>query len=27
MVHHNIGVQDQYTYVIKRIDQDFFDGS
>lgn len=25
MVRHNIGVQDQHTYVIKRIDEDFFD--
>jgi restriction system protein len=25
MVQHNIGVQDQHTYVIKRIDEDFFD--
>jgi restriction system protein len=25
MVRHNIGVQDQQTYVIKRIDEDFFD--
>lgn len=27
MVQHNIGVQDQHTYVIKRIDEDFFDES
>jgi restriction system protein len=27
MVQHNIGVQDQYTYVIKRIDEDFFEES
>jgi len=27
MVRHNIGVQDQQTYVIKRIDEDFFDES
>jgi restriction system protein len=27
MVHHNIGVQDQHTYVIKRVDEDFFDES
>lgn len=25
MVHHNIGVQVQHTYVIKRIDEDFFE--
>ena len=25
MVRHNIGVQDQQTYVIKRVDEDFFD--
>jgi restriction system protein len=25
MVKHNIGVQDQETYVIKRIDEDFFE--
>jgi restriction system protein len=25
MVQHNIGVQDQHTYVIKRVDEDFFD--
>jgi restriction system protein len=25
MVQHNVGVQDQHTYVIKRIDEDFFD--
>jgi restriction system protein len=25
MVTHNIGVQTQDTYVIKRIDEDFFD--
>jgi restriction system protein len=25
MVKHNIGVQDQETYVIKRIDKDFFE--
>jgi len=27
MVRHNIGVQDQQTYVIKRVDEDFFDES
>jgi restriction system protein len=27
MVQYNIGVQDQHTYVIKRIDEDFFDES
>jgi restriction system protein len=27
MVRHNIGVQDQQTYVIKRIDEDFFEES
>jgi restriction system protein len=27
MVQHNVGVQDQHTYVIKRIDEDFFDES
>jgi restriction endonuclease Mrr len=27
MVQHHIGVQDQHTYVIKRIDEDFFDES
>jgi restriction system protein len=25
MVRYNIGVQDQETYVLKRIDEDFFD--
>jgi len=25
MVRYNIGVQDQQTYVIKRVDEDFFD--
>jgi restriction endonuclease Mrr len=25
MVRYNIGVQDQRTYVIKRVDEDFFD--
>ena len=25
MVKHNIGVQDQETHVIKRIDEDFFE--
>jgi restriction system protein len=25
MVRHNIGVQDQDTYVIKRIDEEFFE--
>jgi restriction system protein len=25
MVRHNIGVQDQQTYVIKRVDEDFFE--
>lgn len=27
MVRYNIGVQDQQTYVIKRVDEDFFDES
>jgi restriction system protein len=27
MVRHNIGVQDQQTYVIKRVDEDFFEES
>jgi restriction system protein len=27
MVQHNVGVQDQHTYVIKRIDEDFFEES
>jgi restriction system protein len=27
MVRHNIGVQDQQTYVIKRVDEDFFEDS
>jgi restriction endonuclease Mrr len=27
LVQHNIGVQYQHTYVIKRIDEDFFDES
>ncbi len=26
-VQHNIGVQDQHTFVIKRIHEDFFDES
>ena len=25
MVQHNVGVQDQHTYVIKRMDENFFD--
>jgi len=25
MVRHNIGVQNQQTYVIKRVDEDFFE--
>jgi hypothetical protein len=27
MVHHNIGMQDEHTYAIKWIDEDFFDES
>jgi restriction system protein len=27
MVPHNIGVPDQQTYVIKRVDEDFFEES